>query len=110
MITYAITFTLIVSPQISPFNFGDDPINYGDYVSAQCSVHKGDLPINIAWLHNNISIGYINGIQVTKVGKKSSSITIDSVNEEHTGTYTCLAENKAGKAEFSTYLYINGTQ
>ena len=75
----------------------------------QCSVHKGDLPINIAWLHNNISIGYVEGIQVTKVGKKASSLVIDSLNEAHAGIYTCLAENKAGRAEYSAQLIVNGT-
>lgn len=99
----------IAPPQIAAFDFGEDPINSGDYVSMQCSVHKGDLPINIAWLHNNISIVYISGVQVTKVGQKASSIIIDSVNQEHIGTYTCLAENKAGKTEFSTTLRVNGT-
>ncbi|XP_066244759.1 cell adhesion molecule Dscam1 isoform X24 [Euwallacea similis] len=98
---------VMAPPQISPFAFGEEPINSGDYVSAQCSVHKGDLPINISWLHNNISIGYIVGMQVTKVGKKSSSITVDSVSEEHAGTYTCLAENQAGKTEFTTTLRVN---
>ncbi|XP_066145658.1 cell adhesion molecule Dscam1 isoform X7 [Euwallacea fornicatus] len=98
---------VMAPPQISPFAFGEEPINSGDYVSAQCSVHKGDLPINISWLHNNISIGYIAGMQVTKVGKKSSSITVDSVSEDHAGTYTCLAENQAGKTEFTTTLRVN---
>lgn len=62
----------------------------------------------VTWLHNNISIGYIAGVQVTKVGKKASSISIESINEEHAGTYTCLADNKAGKAEFSVILRVNG--
>ncbi|KAF7271145.1 hypothetical protein GWI33_015951 [Rhynchophorus ferrugineus] len=97
----------LVPPQISPFDFGDEPINSGDYASVQCSVHKGDLPINIAWLHNNISIGYVDGVQVTKVGRKASSITIDAVTETHSGTYTCLVENSAGKASYLTELLVN---
>lgn len=97
-----------VPPQIAPFDFGSEPINEGEFVSTQCSVHKGDLPINISWLHNNISIGYVDGVLVSKVGSKVSMITIDSVNHRHTGMYTCVAENKAGVATYFTTLNVNG--
>lgn len=74
-----------------------------------CSVHKGDLPINLSWLHNNISLGYMDGITVLKAGKKASTITIESVQEQHAGTYSCLAENKAGQVRYSDQLDVNGT-
>lgn len=101
-------FIFLVRPQIAPFDFGSELINKGDFVSTQCSVHKGDLPINISWLHNNISIGYKEGIMITNAGKKVSTMTIDSVDESHIGTFTCVAENKAGMARFSVVLNVNG--
>lgn len=66
------------------------------------------MPINISWLHNNISIGYIDGVLVSKVGKKISTVAIDSIQEDHAGVYTCLAENKAGVTRYSTHLHVNG--
>lgn len=101
-------FFLLVIPQITPFDFGDEPINFGDSTSLTCSVHKGDLPINLSWLHNNISIGYMQGVVLSIVGKKSSFLTIDSVTDKHSGKYTCIAENKAGTASYSTILNVNG--
>ncbi|KAJ8982888.1 hypothetical protein NQ317_004318 [Molorchus minor] len=97
-----------VAPIIVPFGFGEEPINTYDFVSVQCSVHKGDLPINIAWLHNNISIGYIDGVITSKIGNKVSAITIDSVQENHAGIYTCIADNNAGRTEYSAILNVNG--
>lgn len=97
-----------MSPQILPFSFGDEPINTGDFATLQCSVHKGDVPIEISWLHNNRSISYQNGIIVSKVGNKISTISIDSVQENHAGVYTCVAANKAGSAHYSVDLYVNG--
>jgi hypothetical protein len=76
--------------------------------SLQCTVYKGDLPIKITWLHNNDTIGHSDGIIISKASKKVSSLTIDSVQEEHKGSYTCLAENKAGKTSYSTVLNVNG--
>ncbi|KAJ8967482.1 hypothetical protein NQ314_002796 [Rhamnusium bicolor] len=105
--SYSVDLHVNVPPQIIPFDFGEDQINSGDFASLQCSVHKGDLPINISWLHNNISIGYIDGVMVTKAGKKVSTVTIDSVQENHSGEYTCVAENKAGLAKYSVNLHIN---
>lgn len=98
----------IVAPQILPFDFGEESVNSGDVASLQCTVFKGDLPLNITWLHNNQTIGYNNGISVTRVGKKVSSITIDSVQGEHAGVYTCFAGNQAGFSSHSTYLHVNG--
>lgn len=97
-----------VQPQILPLDFGDESFNYGDPVSLTCSLHKGDLPINLSWLHNNISIGYNDRILVSKVGQRNSMITIDSVNDVHRGSYTCIAENIAGIARSSAALNVNG--
>lgn len=100
---------ITVAPQITPFNFGEEAINSGDSAYLTCSVHKGDLPINISWLHNNISVGYIEGVLISKNGKKASTITIDSIQENHAGAFSCVAENKAGLATYSAVLRVNGT-
>ncbi|XP_068899432.1 cell adhesion molecule Dscam1 isoform X27 [Tenebrio molitor] len=98
---------VMVAPQILHFDFGEESVNSGDVASLQCTVYKGDLPIKITWLHNNDTIGHNDGIMISKVSKKVSSLTIDSVQEEHKGSYTCLAENKAGKTSYSTVLNVN---
>lgn len=106
--TSSYSFFFLVIPQITTFDFGEESINFGDSASLTCSVHKGDLPINFSWLHNNISIGYLDGIVVSKVGKKSIFLNIDSVTDKHSGTYTCIAENKAGVASHSAILNVIG--
>lgn len=71
-------------------------------------VTKGDSPVNITWLLNGKITSDIQGITVTKIGHKSSSLSIDSVTSIHTGFYTCLAENQAGHANYSADLAVNG--
>lgn len=98
----------LVIPQISPFDFGDEAVNFGDSTSLTCSVHKGDLPIQFSWLHNNISVGYRNGVGVSKVGNKNSVLTIESITDQHSGIYTCLVKNNAGVTSYSAILNVNG--
>uniref|UniRef100_A0AAR5PMD8 Down syndrome cell adhesion molecule-like protein Dscam2 n=1 Tax=Dendroctonus ponderosae TaxID=77166 RepID=A0AAR5PMD8_DENPD len=98
---------IMVPPQILPFDFGEESVNSGDLASVSCSVHKGDLPINITWLHDNKTVNSEFGISVFKNGRKVSSLTIDSVGEEHSGLYTCVAENNAGMDSHSAQLNIN---
>ncbi|XP_047019461.1 Down syndrome cell adhesion molecule-like protein Dscam2 isoform X46 [Helicoverpa zea] len=98
---------VMVPPQISPFEFGDEPANAGDTVGVQCMVTKGDTPVNITWHLNGKPTSEIQGITVTRIGHKSSSLSIDSVASVHTGVYTCSAANRAGHANYSTELAVN---
>lgn len=98
-----------VPPQIAHFDFGEDPTDSGDMVTVICSIHKGDFPIDISWTLNDQKISHESGINIMKTNKKVSQLSIDFVKAEHAGKYTCLARNKAGETEFSSYLRINGT-
>lgn len=71
-------------------------------------VTKGDTPVNITWHLNGKPTSEIKGITVTRIGHKSSSLSIDSVASIHNGVYTCSAANRAGHANYSTELAVNG--
>lgn len=74
----------------------------------QCMVSKGDAPMNITWLLNGQPVEKTQGITVTKIGHKSSSLSIDSVASVHKGVYTCYATNVAGYTNYSSELSVNG--
>ncbi|KAK9746054.1 Immunoglobulin I-set domain, partial [Popillia japonica] len=96
---------VIVIPQISPFNFKDST-DSGETVSVQCTVSKGDLPLNITWQLNNRTIDKDGGITVMTM-KRFSTLNIDSVQDVHTGEYTCTAQNLAGHSVYSARLNVN---
>lgn len=103
-------FASLVTPQIAPFNFGEEPLNEGDTASVQCIVTKGDSPLNISWYFNGRSLDGSYGIGTTLINKKISSLSIESVQEEHMGDYTCTATNLAGSVSYTSHLTINGTK
>ncbi|XP_043064012.1 Down syndrome cell adhesion molecule-like protein Dscam2 isoform X16 [Drosophila ficusphila] len=98
---------VMVPPHISPFEFGDEPANFGDSVTVQCTISKGDLPVDITWLFNDYAINEYHGVTTSKIGKKVNVLTIDSVNGNNAGDYTCRARNKAQTVEYTAALIVN---
>lgn len=102
------SFRLTVAPHIVPFEFAENPVNSGETASVQCTVVKGDTPIEIAWFLNGRPIAETLGVTTVKNGKRVSSLTVDNVDASHAGSYTCRAGNVAGSADYSTSLSVNG--
>lgn len=109
VVFYAFYITT-VPPQISPFDFGDEPTNAGDTASVQCVMSKGDLPANFSWSLNERKISHNNalGIAIGSMSRKMSILNIDSVNGTHRGVYVCHVENFAGQVNHSATLEVNG--
>lgn len=99
---------MLVPPRIVPFTFGDDPSNFGESASVQCSVVAGDFPIDIAWLLNGQPIENDASVSVGKLGKRVGYMNIDAVSGRHAGNYTCVASNLAGAVEQMARLIVNG--
>lgn len=95
-------------PKVQPFSFGDSAIFFDESVSLSCSVLTGDLPINITWFLNEKNVRDIEDIITSNLGKRGSSLAIDSVSAKHAGNFTCLAQNRAGNASFTSELIVNG--
>ncbi|XP_034142434.1 Down syndrome cell adhesion molecule-like protein Dscam2 isoform X37 [Drosophila guanche] len=99
---------VMVPPQIRPFDFGDEASNSGETMGIQCTVIKGDLPINITWVLNNhtLNSGDLD-VVIGRMSSKSSTLNIDYIAAEHRGLYTCLARNEAGESSYSAELKVN---
>lgn len=102
-----------VLPQIVPFDFGADEVNLDEMVSAMCTVNKGDMPIDIAWLHfdtdgNEKRLATNDGVVITRTNQRISMLSIETVKARHRGNYTCIAKNRGGATQHSVSLFING--
>uniref|UniRef100_A0A336L245 CSON014681 protein n=1 Tax=Culicoides sonorensis TaxID=179676 RepID=A0A336L245_CULSO len=109
---YSTNITINVPPKILNFEFGEEPSNFQDSASIQCTVISGDNPVYLRFLLNGEIIQddgskKFHGIYTTNVGKRTMVLTIDSVSDNHRGNYTCEASNKAGVARHSAILNVN---
>ncbi|KRF98080.1 uncharacterized protein Dwil_GK22019, isoform AQ [Drosophila willistoni] len=98
---------VMVAPKIAPFEFGEEPLNYGEPASVQCTILGGDLPINVTWLLNNATIDSYHDISYSRIGKRINVLSIESVAAHHAGNYSCHAQNKAGVTAHTAQLIVN---
>ena len=95
-------------PKLVPINFGQDTFDEGSSAMIVCTVSAGDEPLSLRWTFHGLNISSDSGIITNNLGTKASILMIGSVSHSHRGTYTCLAQNRAGSASSTTKLNING--
>lgn len=79
-----------------------------DMIVAICAVSKGDMPLDIKWYFNSDAIkSGLNGVMLTNT-KRTSQLTIESVSHHNQGNYSCVVKNKAGTANHTANLFVNG--
>ncbi|XP_043064003.1 Down syndrome cell adhesion molecule-like protein Dscam2 isoform X7 [Drosophila ficusphila] len=99
---------VMVPPQVSPFNFGSEVLNMGDVLSITCVVLKGDLPLKIHWSLNDEAVETgVNGFTVMQLNPRTSYLSVDALEAKHRGSYSCVAQNMAGRAIYSADLQVN---
>ncbi|XP_055593996.1 cell adhesion molecule Dscam2 isoform X44 [Uranotaenia lowii] len=101
---------VMVPPKISPFSFGDEPMNYGESASVTCNIISGDLPVMIEWYFNNnplINRVDLDRLNIADFGKRTKALSIDGVDERYAGNYSCRATNTASSVEYTTELIVN---
>ena len=73
-----------------------------------CSVSQGDMPLFITWSLKGDIINSDPVLTTTMLGTQTSILMISSVDYQHSGIYTCRAENPAGITTHSAELKVNG--
>lgn len=99
-----------VPPKIAPFTSGPEPAFLGDYFALQCIITHGDQPVQIEWTVNNQSANAVLGVRVSNVDRRSSVLTIESVEAKHAGLYNCTASNAGGVVSHATELVVKGAE
>jgi hypothetical protein len=95
-----------VAPKIVPFSTVA-LLQRGERVTITCTMAKGDVPLNIAWLKDGAPVAG-DDVKVLTFDHFNSMLTIESLDLRHVGNYTCQAANQAGTASHSQAVLVNG--
>ena len=94
---------MIDSPVIQPFSFPKD-VRVGERTSLTCTVKAGSEPLEFSWLKDNLAISASN-TEVSK-SRASSMLSLNPIQSQDGGNYTCIVKNPVGSASHSTILFI----
>lgn len=77
-----------------------------------CTVHQGDLPLNLTWLKDGVPVLPGSGgteATVTPFNLYSTILSVNNVSRTDTGNYTCVATNPVHRVTYMAHLNVNGT-
>ncbi|KAF0295703.1 Titin [Amphibalanus amphitrite] len=97
--------SVALPPEIFPFP-ALDALMDGDDASLTCYAYKGDTPMTISWTFHGRDVSMERQFTTQAVGTRTKMLVIPAVSHGHSGTYTCIAKNAAGRAEYSTQLVV----
>ncbi|XP_068224096.1 cell adhesion molecule Dscam1 isoform X18 [Palaemon carinicauda] len=94
-------------PELLPIDFGLEAFYEGDLAQASCRLRKGDEPVMIRWLLNDVELVNSDSTQINSLGSRTSVLTLDPIRAHHQGNYSCSATNDAGVVKVSATLIVN---
>lgn len=92
---------------MNPFTFPED-LTQGKRAGAACIVSDGDLPIRIAWLKDGQPLAPSLKASVSAANDYTSFLSFTSVDQTHSGNYTCVATNPAAASNYTAPMVVQG--
>lgn len=96
-----------IKPQLGNFASPVFVVEQNESFLLSCNVLKGTKPVRFEWYKNGKKLSTNSGI-VLDTKSSSSSLTIDSMLMQHSGNYSCRAQNNHGFDQVATILQVKG--
>ncbi|KAK8779361.1 hypothetical protein V5799_019294, partial [Amblyomma americanum] len=107
LLTYATCLeasSVKVTPKIIAFSFAGTA-KPGNNVRTTCLLAEGDMPITFTWLRNGVDASHSKNVHIVS-HSDFSVLSINPVDAQSAGNYTCIAKNRAGFDSFAAYLDV----
>ena len=99
-----------VAPVVESFTFPKN-LTRGKRLRAVCTVTEGDLPIDIEWRKDGVTLlpdVTLSGPKVRRIDEYTSLLAISSLDTVHAGNYSCVASNAVAEVAKWAVLTIRG--
>jgi Immunoglobulin I-set domain len=71
-------------------------------------VVEGSAPVKVRWTLNGQPLAPLKRMNALSLGDSGSVLTVPSLDGEHSGNITCIAENFAGYDSYTAFLNVTG--
>ncbi|XP_077540885.1 cell adhesion molecule Dscam2-like [Haemaphysalis longicornis] len=93
-----------VTPKIIAFSFAGTA-KPGNNVRTTCLLAEGDMPVTFTWLRNGVDASHSKNVHIVS-HSDFSVLSINPVDGQSAGNYTCIAKNRAGFDSFTAFLDV----
>ena len=97
---------IAVGPEILPFGFPSE-VKEGQLLQVSCIATTGDEPLSLTWYKDDEALSTSSLFTVNSMSRMSL-LFLSDVNEQHSGSYSCLAVNPAGQTRATAVLRVQG--
>ena len=103
-----IWFNSLDAPKLNK-NVKSDVLPEGTIFTATCAVYKGSLPLFFQWSKDGQTITkQTEDLHINAISKTQSVLTIEKLNANDSGNYTCSVRNAFGFDSHSIALVVRG--
>ncbi|GIY51862.1 titin [Caerostris darwini] len=105
MVSVLIEEAIAEAPVLNPLHIPPN-LSLGDNTELLCNLKRGSVPLTFKWFHNGIDVTQKKKDDIV-MSKKSTLLSIGTIQSTDIGNYTCIVSNRMGEDRASVQVLID---